>query len=174
MNYAAIKNCDIADGPGVRVSLFVSGCTNHCEGCFQPETWDFAYGSPFTPEVEQKILTLLSPSYIRGLTILGGEPMEPANQPAVAELLRNVHARFPEKNIWLFTGFTYELLTSPRAYPHVPGTTQEILALLDVLVDGPFIQSQKDLMLRFRGSRNQRLLDMHKTREAGTPVPWTD
>lgn len=171
MYYGKIKNCDIADGPGVRVSLFVSGCTNHCENCFQPETWNFEYGSPFTTETENEILTMLSPSFISGLTVLGGEPFEPSNQSALLPFLRKVRAKFPQKTIWIYSGFTYEELCSEDAHPHCKETI-EILKLCDVLVDGRFVQAKKDITLLFRGSSNQRLIDLKKTLESGVVVPW--
>ncbi|MBQ8092978.1 MAG: anaerobic ribonucleoside-triphosphate reductase activating protein [Clostridia bacterium] len=173
MHYSVIKKLDIADGPGVRVTLFVSGCTNHCEGCFQPQTWDFQYGIPFTSETLDELLTALSLPYVAGLTILGGEPMEPANQPEILSILHRVRETYPSKTIWLFSGFTFEALRTPGAYPRTIDT-DAILACLDVLVDGPFILAEKDLMLRFRGSRNQRLLDMPASLRKGIPVPWSD
>ena len=174
MNYATIKKCDIANGPGVRVSLFVSGCTRHCKDCFNQEAWDFHYGEPFTKEVQDHILSLLSPAYIRGLTILGGEPMEPQNQPGVLELVRRVRAELPEKTIWCFTGYVLEqdLLSGRLCDPDT--VTLPLLRSLDVLVDGPFVVEQKDLSLSFRGSRNQRLIDMPKTLEKGQVVLWHD
>ncbi len=174
MNYATIKKCDIANGPGVRVSLFVSGCTRHCKDCFNQEAWDFHYGEPFTKEVQDHILSLLSPAYIRGLTILGGEPMEPQNQPGVLELVRRVRAELPEKTIWCFTGYVLEqdLLSGRLCDPDT--VTLPLLRSLDVLVDGPFVAEQKDLSLSFRGSRNQRLIDMPKTLEKGQVVLWHD
>ena len=174
MNYATIKKCDIANGPGVRVSLFVSGCTRHCKDCFNQEAWDFHYGEPFTKEVQDHILSLLSPAYIRGLTILGGEPMEPQNQPGVLELVCRVRAELPEKTIWCFTGYVLEqdLLSGRLCDPDT--VTLPLLRSLDVLVDGPFVAEQKDLSLSFRGSRNQRLIDMPKTLEKGQVVLWHD
>lgn len=174
MNYATIKKCDIANGPGVRVSLFVSGCTRHCKDCFNQEAWDFHYGEPFTKEVQDHILSLLSPAYIRGLTILGGEPMEPQNQPGVLELVRRVRAELPEKTIWCFTGYVLEqdLLSGRLCDPDT--VTLPLLRSLDVLVDSPFVAEQKDLSLSFRGSRNQRLIDMPKTLEKGQVVLWHD
>lgn len=166
MYYGEIKNCDIANGEGVRVSLFVSGCTNHCEHCFQPQTWDFEYGTPFTAETEAYLLSLLEPDYISGLTLLGGEPFEPANQTVLLPFLQRVRERFPHKNIWAFSGFTYEELTTPGSYP-CRQETAEILALTDVLVDGRFVESLKDISLRFRGSSNQRLIDLNASRQAG-------
>lgn len=168
MNYAAIKNCDVANGPGVRVTLFVSGCTNHCEGCFQPETWDFSYGKPYTLEVEEEIIRLLKPNYISGLTLLGGEPFEPSNQRALLPLLRRVRKELPGKNIWSFSGFTWEELHQ-EGHPRCE-TTDEMLSLLDVLVDGRFMLAKKNLNLRFRGSENQRLLDIRASLKAGEPV----
>lgn len=166
MHYGEIKACDVADGPGVRVTLFVSGCTNHCKNCFQPQTWDFEYGQPFTEETEQYLLELLSPSYINGLTLLGGEPFEPENQRVLVPFLRRVRAAYPEKNIWSFSGFTYEELTTDGTHPRCE-VTDEFLSLLDVLVDGRFVEELKDISLRFRGSRNQRLIDLNASRAAG-------
>lgn len=171
MNFAAIKPSDIADGPGVRVSLFVSGCTNHCENCFQPETWDFGYGEPFTSETEERILNLLDRSYINGLTILGGEPFEPSNQRALLPFVRRVRERYPDKTIWMYSGFTYEEMTREGTHPHCEATLP-ILDLIDVLVDGRFVEKLKNLSLRFRGSSNQRLIDMKKTLANGKIVPW--
>ena len=167
MYYGEIKNCDIANGVGVRVSLFVSGCTNHCEQCFQPETWDFTYGKPFTRQTEETLLSLLAPSYIDGLTLLGGEPFEPENQRALLPFLCRVRAQYPQKTIWSFSGFT------PGSYAHC-AETEEMLSLLDVLVDGRFILAQKDISLRFRGSKNQRLIDLNRTRAEGRVVLWED
>ena len=170
MNYAAIKNCDIANGPGVRVSLFVSGCTHRCPGCFNEVAWDFAYGHPFTQETVESILDMLRPSYIRGLTLLGGEPFEPRNQGAVVELLRQVKKQYPEKSIWAFTGFLFDRdILSGKL-----GDTEEYLSYLDVLVDGPFVQEKKNLSLRFRGSENQRIIDVPASLAAGKIVLWQD
>ena len=162
MYYGNIKNCDIADGLGVRVTLFVSGCTHHCRDCFQPETWDFQYGEPYTRETEDKLIKMLAPDYIDGLTLLGGEPMEPDNQRALISLLRRVRAECPNKNIWCYTGYTLErdLLAESRARCEV---TDELLSLIDVLVDGEFIAGQKNISLAFRGSENQRIIDMKRT-----------
>ena len=165
MNYANIKNCDIANGEGVRVTLFVSGCTNLCEGCFQPETWDFNFGEPFTVEVEDKLIEMLAPSYIRGLTLLGGEPFEPNNQRVLAPFVERVKKTYPDKDVWAFTGFTYEKLLED-GYPKRTEVTDKLLSMIDVLVDGKFIQALKNLRLKFRGSSNQRLIDMNKTRKA--------
>ena len=170
MNYAEIKNCDIANGPGVRVSLFVSGCTHHCPGCFNEVAWDFGYGKPFTEETIQTILDLLKPGYIRGLTLLGGEPFEPENQGAVVELLRRVRQTYPEKSIWAFSGYLFDRdILSGRL-----GDTREYLSYLDVLVDGPFVEAKKNLSLRFRGSENQRIIDVKESLAAGTIVLWKD
>ena len=173
MNYADIKHCDVANGPGVRVSLFVSGCTHHCKECFNPETWDFAYGKPFTEETVKQILDYLAPEYIKGLTLLGGEPFEPENQRALLPFLHRVRAQYPQKTIWCFSGFTLEELTTPGSYAHCEAT-EEMLSLLDVLVDGRFILAQKDISLRFRGSKNQRLIDLNRTRAEGRVVLWED
>ena len=169
MNYATIKNCDIANGPGVRVSLFVSGCTHHCPGCFNEVAWDFDYGQPFTQQTIESILDMLRPDYIRGLTLLGGEPFEPQNQAAVVELLRQVRAALPEKTIWAFSGYLYEDIVSGKL-----GDTREYLSYLDVLVDGPFIEAKKNLALRFRGSDNQRLIDIPLTLKNGRITLWQD
>ena len=166
MYYGELKNCDIANGEGVRVTLFVSGCTNRCKNCFQPQTWDFKYGQPFTSETEEHILSLLKPDYINGLTLLGGEPFEPANQKDILPFLRRVRETYPQKNIWCFSGFTYEELTTPGSYCHCEAT-EEMLALLAVLVDGRFVEELKDISLRFRGSSNQRLIDLNASRQAG-------
>ena len=166
MNYCNIKRRDIADGIGVRVTLFVSGCTNRCPGCFQPQTWDFQYGEPFTREVEDRLLAMLAPDYINGLTLLGGEPFEPENQRALLPFLRRVREACPGKNIWAFTGFVYEDLQAEGTHCRCEAT-DELLSLLDVLVDGRFEESRKDISLRFRGSSNQRLIDLNTTRQAG-------
>ena len=173
MYYAAIKNCDIANGPGVRVSLFVSGCTHHCKGCFNEVAWDFQYGEPFTQETVNSILKMLSPSHIKGLTILGGEPFEPENQPAVLELLRQVKKEFPDKSVWAFSGYLMDRdILAGRLGPWE--ITREYLSYLDVLVDGPFILEKKDLSLRFRGSSNQRLIDVQETLKKNAIVLWED
>ena len=166
MNYAEIKNYDIANGLGVRVSLFVSGCTHHCKGCFNPMTWDFSYGKPFTQDTQNELLEMLSPDYIDGLTLLGGEPMEPDNQRALLPFLREVRKRFPSKNIWCYTGYLLdeELLKPSRARCE---TTDEILKLIDVLVDGEFVEEKKNISLSFRGSENQRLIDLPITLQTG-------
>ena len=172
MYYSVIKNCDIANGPGVRVVLFVSGCRHHCPGCFQPQTWDFSYGQPFTQDTVDELLRLLQPDYIAGLTLLGGEPMEPENQPALLELVRQVKQSYPEKNIWCFSGYLYDDLAAGKIGDGA--VTRALLGLVDVLVDGEFILARKKLQLRFRGSENQRLIDLRKTEQAGQVVLWTD
>ena len=170
MRYGSIKKCDIANGIGVRTVLFVSGCTHHCKGCFQPETWDFSYGAPYTEAVEEEIIESLRPSYVNGLTLLGGEPFEPQNQRVLVRLLRRVRRELPEKTIWSFSGYTWEELTGEsRARCEV---TVEMLSMLDVLVDGEFVEEKRNISLRFRGSENQRLIDVPKTRAAGHVVLW--
>ena len=170
MNYATIKNCDIANGPGVRVSLFVSGCTHRCKGCFNEVAWDFNYGEPFTEETINSILTMLRPSYVRGLTLLGGEPFEPQNQGAVVELLRRIKKEMPEKSIWAFSGYLFDKdILSGRI-----GDCREYVSYLDVLVDGPFVEAKKNLSLRFRGSENQRLFDVPASLASGEIVLWQD
>ena len=171
MNYAAIKWADVANGPGVRVSLFVSGCTHRCPGCFNEEAWDFGYGQPFTPAEEDRILAALVPDHIKGLSLLGGEPFEPANQCALLSLLRRVREELPGKTVWCYTGYTLdkELWQPSRARCEC---TDEMLSLLDVLVDGEFVEAQKDLSLRFRGSANQRIIDVPKSLAAGQVVLW--
>jgi len=172
MNYGNIKPRDIADGVGVRVTLFVSGCRNHCPNCFQPETWDFSYGKPFTKEVEDYILTELAPGFVDGLTLLGGEPMEQENQAGLVPFLRRVRQERPDKTIWCYSGFTWEELTGVTPARCRCEWTDEMLSLLDVLVDGRFVEDLKDLRLRFRGSSNQRLIDVPATLKAGTIVAW--
>ncbi len=170
MNYAEIKNCDIANGPGVRVSLFVSGCTHRCPGCFNEVAWDFGYGKPFTQDTIDSILNMMRPNHIKGLTLLGGEPFEPENQGAIVELLRQVKKELPDKSIWAFSGYLFDKdILSGRL-----GNTREYLSYLDVLVDGPFIMEKKNLSLRFRGSENQRLIDVPASLAAGEIIPWQD
>ncbi len=169
MNYAEIKKTDIANGEGVRVSLFVSGCRRHCKGCFNAIAWDFAYGKPFTSEVEEALIEALSPAYIAGLTLLGGDPMEPENQRALLPFVKKVRARLPEKNIWCFTGYTYAdgSIAEPQAACEV---TRELISLFDVLVDGKFEEDLKDIRLKFRGSSNQRVLDVQQSLRQKRPV----
>ena len=173
MNYAAIKETDIANGPGVRVSLFVSGCSHHCEGCFNAEAWDYGYGQPYTQETEDHIIQALRPSYITGLSLLGGEPFDPKNQPALLPLLRRVRKELPGKDIWCYTGYTLEtdLRTDALGIPEI---THELLSLIDVLVDGKFVLAKKDIQLRFRGSSNQRLIDLRRSEAEGCIVWWED
>lgn len=172
MYYSVIKHCDIANGPGCRVVLFVSGCTHHCKDCFQPETWNFQYGQPFTQNTMDQILELMAPSYISGLTLLGGEPMEPENVETVLSLAKQVRARYPMKTIWCFSGYTYEQLT---ARPGMIGAaTRQLLDQSDVLVDGRFMLELKNLNLRFRGSANQRIIDLARTRDTGVFTLWDD
>ena len=173
MNYANIKDFDIANGPGVRISLFVSGCTDHCKGCFNREAWDFDYGQPFTQQTIDEIIQMLKPSYVKGLTLLGGEPFEPQNQGPIVELLRRVKKEYPQKSIWAFSGYLFDkdILSGRLGDWEI---TKEYLSYLDVLVDGPFIEEKKDLMLRFRGSSNQRLIDVPKSLASGSVVEWED
>lgn len=159
MNYGAIKKCDIANGPGVRVTLFVSGCRHHCKGCFNAVAWDFNYGQPFTDKVANEILDALAPDYIQGFSLLGGEPFEPENQRVLVKLLRLIHAAYPSKDVWCYSGYLYDVDMIPggKIYTEV---TKEMLSYIDVLVDGEFIEAEKDLSLAFRGSRNQRILHL--------------
>lgn len=168
MNYAEIKKTDIANGEGVRVSLFVSGCTRRCKNCFNDIAWDFHYGKPFTAEVEKELLSALSPDYIAGLSLLGGDPCEPQNMEALLPFLKEVKRLFPKKSIWCYTGYTYrdgELADRADA-----DRTREFLSLIDVLVDGPFIEELKDIRLKFRGSSNQRIIDVRRSLAAGEVV----
>ena len=173
MNYATIKNCDIANGPGVRVSLFVSGCTHRCPGCFNAEAWDFDFGQPFTRETADRILSMLAPAYVRGLTLLGGEPFDPRNQEPIVQLLRLVKAAYPEKSIWAFSGYLFDrdILSGKLGDWEI---TKEYLSYLDVLVDGPFVLAKKNLSLRFRGSENQRLINVPASLAAGEVILWED
>ena len=173
MNYATIKNNDIANGPGVRVSLFVSGCTHRCVGCFNEVAWDFAYGQPFTQETVDVIMKMLAPAHIKGLTLLGGEPFEPQNQPAIVELLRQVKTTYPEKTVWAYSGYLFDRdILAGRLGPKE--ITDEFVSYLDVIVDGPFIQSRKNLSLRFCGSDNQRIIDVKASLKAEEIVLWQD
>ena len=165
MKYATIKKHDIANGPGVRVSIFVSGCNHHCKGCFNEEAWDFNYGSDFTNEVVEEIINCLEPDYITGLSLLGGEPFEYVNQQGLLPLLKRVKELYPNKTIWAYSGFLYEELLKMK-YEE----TKEILDLIDVLVDGKFDEDLKDPLLYFRGSSNQRVIDMNETRKTGKVV----
>ena len=159
MHYGAIKKTDIANGSGVRVSLFVSGCRNHCKGCFQPQTWDFEYGQPFTKDTEDEIIKALCPSWIQGFSILGGEPMEPENQKTLLPFIKRIRQKYSDKDIWLYSGYVYE---------EIKGF--ELLQYVDVLVDGPFMEEMKDPSLAFRGSRNQRILNVPESLKAGKAV----
>lgn len=172
MNYATIKPCDIANGTGVRVSLFVSGCTHHCPGCFNSQAWDFNYGEPFTEETEQRLIRLVSRDYIEGLTLLGGEPFEMCNQRALLPFLRRLKELLPDKTIWAYSGYTYEQLTGGRE--PVCEATDEVLSLIDILVDGRFVEEKKNIRLTFRGSENQRIIDMRATRSSGGIVLWKE
>ena len=173
MNYATIKNCDIANGPGVRVSLFVSGCTHRCKGCFNEVAWDFFYGQPFTQDTIDDILKMLAPGYVKGITLLGGEPFEPQNQPAILDLLRQMKNKFPDKTVWAFSGYLFDQdILSGRLGPWE--ITEEYLGYIDVLVDGPFVEAKKNLNLRFRGSSNQRIIDVPASLSKGEIVFWED
>lgn len=167
MNYAGIKYCDIANGLGCRTVLFVSGCRNHCKDCFQPQTWDFSYGRPFDEQVKRDILDSLAPSYVQGLTLLGGEPFEPENQKELVTFVEQVKQLYPTKDIWAFTGYVYDrdLIVGGRKHTE---HTDKLLSMLDVLVDGPFISEEKDIRLKFRGSGNQRVIDIKQTLKQGT------
>lgn len=172
MNYAEIKNCDIANGPGVRVSLFVSGCTHHCKNCFNEVTWDFQYGEPFTKEVEDKLIAALSPDYIRGLTLLGGEPLEYENQLGLLPFVKRVRKELPTKDIWCFSGYVFD--TEIAGMCGKWEVTKELLSCIDVLVDGRFVEDLKDISLRFRGSSNQRIIDVQKSLNKGEIVLWQE
>ena len=173
MNYCNIKKFDIANGEGIRTTLFVSGCRNRCKNCFQPETWSFDYGEPFTEAVENEILDTFKVPSVRGLTLLGGEPMEPENQRALLPFLKRFKKEYPDRDLWLFTGNLYEELTGACGqHPKYIEVTDEILSLVDILVDGRFVEEKKRIGLRFRGSENQRIIDMNKTRQTGNIVIW--
>ena len=172
MHYGELKKCDIANGTGVRVTLFVSGCTNRCQDCFQPQTWDFDYGKPFTDETKAAIFAELDKPFVNGLTVLGGEPFEPRNQRELLPLLREVREKYPDKTIWCFTGFRLDdELLRDGSYPRCEAT-DGMLACINVLVDGRFVKELKDISLQFRGSRNQRVIDMDRTRETGQVTIW--
>lgn len=163
MNYGALKNIDIANGPGCRVSLFVSGCRNHCKGCFQPETWDFNYGQEFTINTFSELLALLGNPHVRGLSILGGDPLEPENEDIVEDICLLVKIKYPSKDIWMWTGYLWEVVKEAPVLKHV-----------DVLVDGPFVETKKNLCLAYRGSENQRVIDVQKSLKTGEVVLWND
>ncbi|MBP3569081.1 MAG: anaerobic ribonucleoside-triphosphate reductase activating protein [Lachnospiraceae bacterium] len=169
MNYADIKQYDVANGPGIRVSVFVSGCTHYCKGCFNKEAWDFNYGKPFTEETIAMVLQYMEPSYVKGLTILGGEPMEPQNQPAVLSLLKRVREEYPEKSIWMFSGYDFEKDILGYMWKEIP-ETREIMSCLEVLVDGEFVEELKNLSLRFKGSANQRTILVQESLTSGKVV----
>ena len=173
MNYATIKKLDVANGRGLRVSLFVSGCTHHCKGCFNPEAWNFEYGEPFTEEVENQILEYLKPDYIQGLSLLGGEPFEPVNQKALVPFLRRFKAMYPDKNLWCYTGYDFEqdILTEKLGDWAI---TKEMLSYIDILVDGEFKIDLKNPNLRFRGSANQRVIRVQESLASDTVVLWND
>lgn len=173
MNFAAIKTHDVANGPGVRVSLFVSGCRHHCKGCFNSEAWDFKYGEPYTEEVTERILKAMAPDYIRGLSLLGGEPFEPENQKVLCGVLERIRLAYPEKTIWCYSGYDFErnILTGQLGDWDI---TQRMLKCIDILVDGEFVEALKDPGLRFRGSSNQRIIDVHKSMQADELVWWDE
>lgn len=166
MNYSGIKYCDIANGSGVRTTLFVSGCRNHCKGCFQPETWDFSHGEPFTEETQEQIIASLSPSHIRGLTLLGGDPMEPENQKELLPFLRRMKDACQGKDVWAYTGYILDRDLVPGGTCYTEDT-KELLSYIDVLVDGPFIEDEYSIMLKFKGSANQRVIDCRHYRTTG-------
>ena len=173
MNYHNITTDDMRNGDGLRTVLWVAGCNHHCKGCFNEETWSFEFGQPFTAETEEQILKLLEPSYISGLTVLGGEPMEYMNQEALLPFLEKVKERFPEKTIWCFTGYVFEKDILNRMLPKWK-YTKKMLEQIDYLVDGPFVEAKKDITLRFRGSSNQRIIDVKKSLETGEVVLWEE
>ena len=168
MNYASINEMDIANGTGLRVNLFVSGCTHHCKGCFNPEAWDFNYGKEFTEKTEQQIIEYMNFDYIKGITILGGEPMEPESQKALLPFRKKIKSMFPNKDIWIYSGYTLEEMLEGKLSK--TATTKEILETADILVDGEFIETKKNLKLKFRGSSNQRILDIKKSLKTKNPV----
>ncbi len=172
MNYAAIKKHDVANGPGIRTSLFVSGCTHHCKGCFNKEAWDFNYGSPFTTSIMYDILEAVKPDYIKGLTLLGGEPFEYANQIALLPLAKAFREKYPNKSLWCYSGYTFDVDMKDmiNKWPE----TKEFLSYIDVLVDGKFIEEEKDLNLRFRGSQNQRVIMVQESLSKGEVVLWNE
>lgn len=170
MHVGEVMTADVANGEGMRVSVFVSGCRNHCKGCFQPQTWDFNYGREYTPEIERFIIDELSKSYYDGITILGGDPMEPENQEPVLRLLRRIKKELPDKNVWAYTGYVYDRDLVPGGKRFVDGVTRELLESIDILIDGRFVEELKNLMLNFRGSGNQRIIKMKETLETGQVV----
>ena len=174
MNYAEIKTNDIANGEGVRTSLFVSGCRHHCPDCFNSMTWDFDFGNPFTNEIKEKIFEASAPVWIAGLTVLGGEPFEPENQKPLLDFLKEFRQRFPNKNIWCYSGFTYEEITGKTPSRAFTAVSAELLRQTDILVDGRFVKEKKNIRLKFRGSENQRIIDVRKTLETGEIVIYLD
>lgn len=170
MYYGEIKKSDIANGTGVRVSIFVSGCTHCCKGCFNPETWRFDFGKEYTDETEKEILDALEPNYIQGLSLLGGEPFEPQNQKVLVKLLKKVRRELPNKNIWCYTGYTFEELTGKTESRAFTDVTLDMLSNIDVLVDGEFVEDLKDISLLFRGSSNQRIIDVKSSLETNNVV----
>ncbi len=173
MNYADIKRIDVANGPGIRVSLFVSGCTHHCKNCFNPETWDFGFGKPFTEKEIDEILEYLEPSHIKGLSLLGGEPFEFSNQQGLLPLVRKFKKKYPEKDLWCYTGYDFEEDIKKKMMVMWP-ETRELISYIDILVDGKFIEELKNLQLRFRGSSNQRIIDVKKSLETDEVVLWAE
>ncbi len=171
MNYATFRAFDVANGPGVRVSLFVSGCTHHCKGCFNAEAWDFDYGEPYTPDIEQKIITALSPDYIKGFSLLGGEPFEPCNQAVLVTLLERIKKEYPDKTVWCYSGYDFDKDIRPCNLGDA-SITKRMLSCIDVLVDGKFVEEKKDLSLRFRGSSNQRIINVPASLCGDTTVMW--
>ncbi len=174
MNYANIKPYDTANGQGVRVSLFVSGCTHHCKGCFNPETWDFRYGNEYTQEIEDKIIDACKHEYIKGLSLLGGEPFEKANQPSLAKLLKRFRKEFPQKDVWCYSGYTFDKDLVPGGSVWLPPYTQEMLEIIDFLVDGEFVEEKKNLRLKFRGSENQRVINVKESLKQGKTIVYSD
>ena len=172
MNYATIKSVDIANGPGVRVSLFVSGCPHHCKACFNEEAWDYQYGEPFTEETQEHLLSLLASDYIEGMTLLGGEPMYPKNQEALLPFVKKIRDTYPNKTIWCFTGYDFEKEILAKMVPESE-TTRELLSLFDVMVDGRFVEEKRNLSLKFRGSENQRILNVKESLREGKAV-WVE
>lgn len=173
MNYANIKTHDTANGQGVRVSLFVSGCSHHCKGCFNPETWDFRYGNEYTKEIEDKIIAACDKEYIKGLSLLGGEPFEKVNQPHLLKLLQRFHKEFPEKDVWCYSGYTFDVDMIPGGKVWTE-STRPMLELIDFLVDGEFVEEKKNLRLKFRGSSNQRIIDVKRSLKEGKTITFTD